>query len=169
MEKHFKLPKQFIEDWIAALRSGEYGQVDSVLASREYDDEGDLIEDSSYSFCCLGVGMNICGTDPIDIEGIELPESFHTKPDNYPIELFDDRVTKKQVNISDIPGISTLRDADLIGILSSMNDNLTCNYYDTFIKAFPNCKFEKIPKPKQSVQYSFEEIAHWIEQNIEMV
>lgn len=55
------MKKEVMEQWVAALRSGEYAQVDGVLRAR--DESGD-------SFCCLGV---LC-----QISGLEEPEDEHT-------------------------------------------------------------------------------------------
>lgn len=53
--KEFKLPREITKDWLTALRSGEYAQVDGVLAHR---DEG-IGEKTCY--CCLGVLSVVCG------------------------------------------------------------------------------------------------------------
>jgi hypothetical protein len=47
-----KLPQEFKEKWIAALRSGEYKQAKGTL----YDPHTD-------SFCCIGVAGHLCGVD----------------------------------------------------------------------------------------------------------
>ncbi len=45
-----KLPKEFKEKWIAALRSGKYEQGQDVLFNEE-----------SNTYCCLGVACHIIG------------------------------------------------------------------------------------------------------------
>lgn len=51
-----KLPKEFKDKWIAALRSGEYEQGAMALC---YPDK--------KSYCCLGVAYNVfMGYDPYD-------------------------------------------------------------------------------------------------------
>lgn len=49
MEKKFKLPKEFGEKWLTALRSGEYEQ-----------GTGRLYRQSNQTFCCLGVAGAVC-------------------------------------------------------------------------------------------------------------
>lgn len=43
------MKKEVMEKWVAALRSGEYQQIDGRLRSFEPDVDG------KYSYCCLGV------------------------------------------------------------------------------------------------------------------
>jgi hypothetical protein len=43
-EKEYRLPKEFAEKWIIALRSGKYAQA-----------EGTLYDPEKNGFCCLGV------------------------------------------------------------------------------------------------------------------
>lgn len=43
------MKKEVMEKWVAALRSGEYQQIDGRLRSFEPDADG------KYSYCCLGV------------------------------------------------------------------------------------------------------------------
>lgn len=70
MEQTKKLPKEFKNKWIAALRSGEYIQGKEFLMSsnsidREFDEDGNEIfvdtPDIQYKFCCIGVAGFICG------------------------------------------------------------------------------------------------------------
>lgn len=97
-----KLPKEFKEKWIAALRSGEYKQGTDIL----YDANCDC-------FCCLGVAGLVCGADkgmmhqatlfgtyePISEGGHEIPA-----PDGLPENLIHRKYN------------------DLAHTLSSMND-----------------------------------------------
>lgn len=52
MEKKYKLPREFGEKWVEALRSGEYQQGSSCL------------KDSRNNYCCLGVACVVAGIDP---------------------------------------------------------------------------------------------------------
>jgi hypothetical protein len=50
-EKTIRMPKELLDKWLAALRSGEYKQTDGVMHDREEN-----------SFCCLGVLQHsVCG------------------------------------------------------------------------------------------------------------
>lgn len=66
-EKKFRLPKEFAEKWIAALRSGEYKQ-----------GEGSLFDGDSY--CCLGVGCVVSGMRPKTIEMGSIIQRKYRKP-----------------------------------------------------------------------------------------
>lgn len=50
--KQQKLPVEFKEKWIAALRSGDYKQGSSYLC---------LIENGPPEYCCLGVACHVAG------------------------------------------------------------------------------------------------------------
>ncbi len=63
-----KLPKEFKEKWLKALRSGEYKQGKRTLR------KDDL-------FCCLGVACDIMGYSKEDTEGgCYIPTSFERVP-----------------------------------------------------------------------------------------
>lgn len=52
--KTYKLPKEFAEKWVSALRSGKYKQTsDSLIKFSDTTNE--------KSYCCLGVAGSICG------------------------------------------------------------------------------------------------------------
>ena len=54
--KKFRLPKEFTEKWLKALRSGEYKQAQNILCS------------SSGGYCCLGVAAKVVGHDDESLE-----------------------------------------------------------------------------------------------------
>lgn len=60
MEKQYKLPREFGEKWLAALRSGEYKQTLYKLW-RPTTDSLAIIGKRSSGYCCLGVAGIICG------------------------------------------------------------------------------------------------------------
>ena len=105
----YRLPKEFAEKWIAALRSGEYKQCRSYL----FDGEG---------YCCLGVAAEIAGHD------LELG------PKDYTL-LYDDVFEKVPDEIKDTGLVKNKFAAEL----TKMNDN----------------------------GKTFDEIADWIEKNVE--
>jgi len=60
------LPKKFKEDWIAALKGGDFIQGDGVLRDvNEYNPSGGFKE----TYCCLGVACAVAGMDEDDIYG----------------------------------------------------------------------------------------------------
>lgn len=88
-----KLPKEFKEKWVKALRSGEYKQCTSQL-----HDKG--------RFCCLGVAAVLAGKRPRDLKGGHIGYDCTIKP----FDGFPEILTHK--NWSN----------DTAGILSQMND-----------------------------------------------
>lgn len=83
-DNKYRLPKEFAQRWILALRSGQYGQCQSELAQ--------FFEPNQRpNYCCIGVAGAINGvTDFTDKDGV--PQGFPNglKADNvllYPEEL----------------------------------------------------------------------------------
>lgn len=56
---NFRLPREFAEKWVAALRSGKYKQGLSSLANLIPTD----VRAFDHSFCCIGVGCLVTGAD----------------------------------------------------------------------------------------------------------
>lgn len=97
-----KLPKEFKEKWVAALRSGEYKQGESFL------------KNTNDEYCCLGVGCLVAynGAPPLDILGEEwISPDFELVP----IELRGDGSR-----------------ADMPYLLSNMNDGSDGYHKHTF-------------------------------------
>jgi hypothetical protein len=69
--KKYKLPKEFAEKWIAALRSGEYKQGHSMLARQ-------LVGGTCY--CCLGIACVVSGYEYDAIVG-----SWWIEADRHPL------------------------------------------------------------------------------------
>lgn len=59
LTKMEKLPKEFKEKWVAALRSGKYKQ-----------GAGKLFSDASNTYCCLGVACIVAGVPRRDIQSL---------------------------------------------------------------------------------------------------
>lgn len=57
--KEYRLPKDFAEKWLKALRSGKYKQCD-----------GKLYKEEESGFCCLGVACEFSGVNPYEIDGV---------------------------------------------------------------------------------------------------
>lgn len=51
--KKYRLPKEFTEKWLKALRSGEYKQGEAKLFNKRND-----------SYCCLGVACSVAKINP---------------------------------------------------------------------------------------------------------
>lgn len=68
-----KLPQEFKEKWIAALRSGKYKQAQESLFSGIYDDENDT---SVIGYCCLGVACKVAGISDDDMSGHPYPSDL---------------------------------------------------------------------------------------------
>lgn len=113
-EKKFRLPKEFAEKWIAALRSGKYKQTQSMLCRNAGDD--------TYSYCCLGIAGKICGYTDELMNGDSV--------------LNGRRYTKVPQELQSI----------------EFNPKLVC----------------KVAGGMNDKGKSFEEIADWIEQNVEL-
>jgi hypothetical protein len=66
----------FVDEWVAALRSGDYKQGQGYLLYTEYKaDYGDYyVEDVGVDrYCCLGVGCNLNRTMPDNTETSDVP------------------------------------------------------------------------------------------------
>lgn len=59
--KQFKLPKEFAEKWVAALRSGEYKQ-----SYEDYENDG--------CYCTAGVGYEVNGYQPKGDKLLNFPD-----------------------------------------------------------------------------------------------
>lgn len=157
--KHFKLPKQFTENWLKALRGNTYDQAKSTLVETEVDeDSGEILHINGY--CCLGVACSISGIKDKIMAGSDLIydlESLLHRPDGY--EIIPDILKTGNDNNS------------LVKILTSLNDGLRYSDYKEFITHYKGISFSRIPPRNElhRVFYSFEEIADWIENNVELI
>ena len=84
--------KEIMQKWVAALRSGEYKQIDGRLRSYEPDECG------KYSYCCLGVlcelhrleqGAGEWGTSPHGHNGhlTAITTAYDGKPNTLPLSV----------------------------------------------------------------------------------
>lgn len=123
-EEKFKLPKEFTEKWLEALRSGKYNQATGVLYSP-----------FKHGYCCLGLAASLCGMKDEELYGHQfiqgscysIEEIEKIRKDGYPEEL---STMEFYLPVS-----------SLGGGLAEMND----------------------------AGITFEEIADWIEENVELV
>jgi hypothetical protein len=88
-----KLPKEFKDKWVKALRSGRYKQ--SV---------GRLYRDSDNTFCCLGVACNVAGVRRTKITGTVI-WNFARFASKVPPVLqsgrADDSISNQLINLND--------------------------------------------------------------------
>jgi hypothetical protein len=163
MEKTFKLPKEFAENWLAALRSEKYKQVGGTLVDVEYelDSGGQADYDKpimeTCSYCCLGVAAMSVGCEFDQIIGDDLlsdNKTFYTKQ-GIP-EILRELVTEKEYT--------------LVGTLTSLNDGCSPDKFGMIIGAFPNLVFPKCELDiYKKVKFNFKQIAEFIELNVEFV
>ena len=154
-KKYFKLPKEFAEKWIAELRSGNYTQHEGSLVKSNKDDLGWGDEDLEVDFkcaCCLGVAaVMLAGEDKKLVEA-DIPRELGSYLRNlkYPEELIQEN--------SDFDSLDN--------ILSSLNDGYQHNNFilQKRKKKYPNIKFKE---EEGTNQYSFNEIADFIEEYVE--
>lgn len=95
-EKKFRLPKEFAEKWIAALRSGEYKKGTGQLRSGRK---------GKYEYCCLGVAGVLCRVpdDVLEVDGYFHNTKKKTMP-QVPKELFGHDLSEKLVHLNDKKG-----------------------------------------------------------------
>jgi hypothetical protein len=162
MKKTFKLPKEFAENWLAALRSEKYKQVGGTLVYAEYELDSDEQEDydkplmETCSYCCLGVAAVSVGCEFDQIIGNDLLS------DN------DDFYINR--GIPEILAEADGEDYNLVGTLTSLNDGCSQDKFGMFIGAFPNLVFPKYELDiYKKVKFNFKQIAEFIELNVEFV
>lgn len=107
MSKRFKLPKEFAEKWIKALKSGEYRQC-----------RGTMYDSSVDGYCCLGVALSMNGVPNKKMQGrdVIVDENtgvFEKSTKNAPRELY-----------------GPASDNDFISKLTVMNDHDLCSFKD---------------------------------------
>lgn len=166
MRKTFKLEKEFAEKWLTALRDGSYQQGSGTLVSIDDDNDTDNPKFINCQYCCLGVAMALCDFEPRELYGFELPDDVTTMKNvearnGLPPELAYEEKTRLRKNG---------RAADLITILSQLNDGIRYSHYLGYLIVFPDLIFKKISDKEDGVvMYTFKDIAEWVEDNVELV
>ena len=95
-----KLPKEFKEKWIAALRSGKYVQGEGFLY-RRFDDD----DHSSECYCCLGIACLVAGLTSNDIRNIDVipnTNAFKTVPKILKGSADDSAAVKHLTGMNDV-------------------------------------------------------------------
>jgi hypothetical protein len=102
MDKQFRLPKEFAEKWLTALRSGKYKQAVETL----YDPDVD-------GFCCLGVACVL-----------EYPLHYLKTETGRFGGVIEKSFKQLKFNLKKIPNElkGSAVDNDLVGELTSIND-----------------------------------------------
>jgi hypothetical protein len=95
MEKQYRLPKEFAENWVKALRSGEYTQGSNFM-----------FNNFTNTYCCLGVACEVAGHDlklkTRDELKVSYISSLHYDDSSVPTELsFDPEFQGELVNMND--------------------------------------------------------------------
>ena len=165
--KSFKLPKEFAEKWITALRSGEYKQGVGLLKCIDYTEDFPNREiPGSETYCCLGIAGKICGADDAHLVHVELPknEEDYFASIGLAAALLED---------------SDSAISNLVYILTSLNDSFTEVNLNLWLKSHPGLKFRDISALRRKLErkdnistatkFSFEEIANFIEDNTEFI
>lgn len=147
--KYWKLPKEFAEKWVAALRSGEYAQTTGRLA--DLDDE----DREPCAYCCLGVATIILDGTATFLDPTAMRDS------NYIHEYFMNTNT----NIEVPEDLKSPTGYELSHTLSVLNDGVHIAHKHSL-----NSIQSKYPgiELKQHA-YTFPEIADFIETYCEFV
>ena len=105
LRHRYSLPKHFKEEWVKALKSGNYTQGAGALR-RENEQ---LIDKPEY--CCLGVACSVAGVPEEYISGEWIETDYIFEMDQY----------------SEVPEIlhGSSDDNELVSVLSTMNDTHT--------------------------------------------
>lgn len=149
--KQFKLPKEFAEKWVAALRSGEYTQGKGILQQFINSDwDGEEPSKETCSYCCLGVAgvINNINSDELSIE------YYYHSIEGIPNEIIGDSDT----NI-------------LVQILSNLNDGLNNSDYTRITEnkyyIFREDNYQYFSRNSKDLKFNFNQIADFIEDNCE--
>ena len=156
MEKYFRLPKEFTEKWLKELRSGKYTQLVSKLVYSNYEIEDEPLDIDYKRACCLGVACVMLGGENERIAGCEMPfylSQPYLDEIKYPLELLEN---------TEEPS-----DYRLAKILANLNDGYYKLAYDSMISQYPNLNIKKAHE-QERIKYSFNEIADWVEENVEL-
>jgi len=141
-----KLKKEFRDNWLAALRSGDYLQIREYLYSEEEDKPG---------YCCLGVACRVVGLNKDQINQIPQITTL---------------TASLQYNIvNNIENVSFSKfEHKLINLNDGLSQRMYINYYNDGYK-FPKALKERIEncfeRGDNFYYCSFDEIADFIELN----
>ncbi len=156
--KQFKLPKEFAEKWLIALRSGEYEQGEEELLKYIEDEKGF----THCQYCCLGVAGEISGMQKIDLEGKTLyDENNFDYLDELPLPT----------------GIIAYENNKLVQALTQLNDGIriisyTSNFKNSdyiFRHTDIHQHFTDENLSKEAYKLGFNQIADFIEDNVEFI
>lgn len=157
MSKPFKLPRPFAEKWLEALRGGEFHQTKDQLVT--WHDHMDSVVDTKYAneYCCLGVAIAMYGFPPTLMAGNELPRDI-CGVDNFPKEI-------PEILLEGI-------EESIVEILTKLNDGMNRTDMLDKMKLIPGLQFPYMPDGSSSDlsrEYSFKQIAEFIELNCEFI
>ena len=140
-KKPFKMGREKLEQWIAALRSGKYVQGSDMLYKKTYD-----------TYCCLGVLGNVCGIDKERMVGVGMfTQKNRFEKDDIPKELVIDQNSTR---------------FHLAQVLVSLNDGIKHDSLKAIRNEYPTMVLEEV---QEGEPLSFENIAKFLENNVEPV
>lgn len=163
-KKTWEMPEKFLKAWLKALRSGDYQQGESSLF-HILDDLEDP-KDKGERFCCLGVAGDVCNVprNLMDRFGEFSEASSECKEIVPHLEKMPDILIEVSQNLNK-PLLSNF--------LMQMNDGLRKTNIDIFLGQYPEAQISSKIQDKvhdKGTHYcSFEEIAEFLEQNVEGV
>lgn len=106
-----KLPPEFKQKWLQALRSGEYNQGNGQLVEWTYkeNEEGEDIREYPIGYCCLGVACKVAGIDDETMEDYafidwETPLAEYDIPKELKGDSDDNPVAKLLAHMNDGTG-----------------------------------------------------------------
>ena len=149
--KNYKLPKEFAEKLIAALRSGKYEQGGANLLSYEKLDDT-TVDFNKKLYCCLGVACALTGVK----ESIYNRKSFVDKNSNINVRYMLEKGYPKEL----------VGEKNLPHILSMLNDGDAGDEFN-FKMYFGELNLRKPYTIGEVYKLNFNEIADFIEDNIE--
>lgn len=149
--KNYRLPKEFGEKWLAALRSGNYVQGGACLLSYEELDDFS-VDINKKSYCCLGVACALTGVK----EKIYSGEYFVSEESDINIKYMLEKEYPKEL----------IGEADLPYLLALLNDGIKTDKYhiNTYLS---KVHLRKPYSPEGFYKLDFSEIADFIEDNVE--
>lgn len=156
--KKYRLPKEFAEKWLTALRSGDYEQGSECLLSygdreTEFGPDFPEVDKENKSYCCLGVACALTGVSEVHFSGI----SYVSDDNDYEKEKILEAGYPKEL-------------AGEVGFpitLAMLNDGCLMTKQNLEFH-FSNVEFRNKPTLGQHYKLSFPEIADFIEDNVEL-
>ena len=151
MKKTFRLPKEFAEIWLTALKSDEYEQGKDTLVKNLNEK---IHDPNTCKYCCLGVAAKISGAPLEDFLTVDM---LSEKKDFF-----------RKYKIPE--ALLSMSDFNLAVVLSNLNDGADEEVLNDIKREYPDLKFLVDINPVHNrLKYTFKEIAEFIELNVEFL